>query len=144
MANSRCLTHFLKEQNSLFGEFPRKKNNFVPFGEFFYYILKMEESFWTRAQRLIKAHKISQAKFAEYLSLPLPTFSGWIYHNRMPDAATACCIAEALGVTVEYLVRGNDDINAEDRMQRTEERKSAAVQIQKLAQQIGDETERLR
>ena len=92
----------------------------------------------------MKAHKISQEKFAEYIGLTVRTLWGWIYHNRIPDAATACSIAEALGVTVEYLVRGTDDINAEDRIHRTEERKSAAVQIQKLVRQIGDETERIR
>jgi len=61
----------------------------------------------------------------------------------MPDAVTACCIAEALGVTVEYLVRGSDDINAEDKMQRTFVRKSAAEQIQKLALKIEEETKGL-
>ena len=104
----------------------------------------MEDGFWTRAKRLIKAHKISQVKFAEYMEMPVQTLLGWIHYDRIPDAETACAMAEALGVTVEYLVRGNDDINAEDRMHRTEERKSATEQIQKLVRQIEGETERLR
>ncbi|MDR0497522.1 MAG: hypothetical protein LBH42_07905, partial [Treponema sp.] len=32
--------------------------------------------------------------------------------NDIPDAISARGMAEALGVTVEYLMRGNDDINA--------------------------------
>ena len=103
----------------------------------------MEDSFWIRVKRLIRAHKISQAKFAEYIGLTARTFWGWIYHDRIPDAATACSIAEALGVTVEYLVRGNDDINAEDKMHRTFNRKNTAAHIEKLAYQIGEETKQL-
>ena len=39
---------------------------------------------------------------------------------------------------------GIDDFNAEDRMHRTEERKSASEEIKKLAMKICNETERLR
>jgi len=45
---------------------------------------------------------------------------------------------------VEYLVRGSNDINAEDRMHRTRERKTAAEEIGKLALKIVNETQRLR
>ena len=105
---------------------------------------KMAEIFWTRVKKLMKAHKISQKEFAEYIEIPVDTFQGWIRYNRIPDAITACGMAEALGVTVEYPIRGTDDINLEDRMRRTSERKSATEKIQKLARQIGDEAERLR
>ena len=104
----------------------------------------MEDNFWIRTKRLIKAHKMSQNDFALYVGIPVRTFWSWIYRNVIPDASRACAIAQALGVTVEYLVMGLDDFNAEDRMHRTEERKSATAEIQKLAKQIGDETERLK
>ena len=104
----------------------------------------MTDIFWTRAKALMKAHKISQKKFAEYIEVPTDTFLGWIKHNRIPDAITACLIAEALGVTVEYLVRGTDDINFEERAHRTSEQKSAATEIKKLLIQMKKETRRLR
>ena len=104
----------------------------------------MKDDFWTRAKRLIKAHKLTQKEFAEYADIPINTFWGWINRNCIPDAARACAIAQALGVTVEYLVTGIDDFNAEDRIRRTEERKSATEKITKLAQKICSETERLK
>ena len=100
-------------------------------------------SFWARVKQQIKAHRYSQKKLAERIGVPIQTLWGWIHYERIPDAVTACCIAESLGVSVEYLVRGNDDINAEDKMQRTYTRKTAAEQINKLALQIGEEAGRL-
>ena len=103
-----------------------------------------QTSFWTRVKQQVKAHRYSQKRLADYIEVPVQTLWGWIHYNRIPDAETACCIAEALGVTVEYLVRGNDDINAGDKMEKTYTRKTATEQISKLAQQIGEEAERLR
>jgi len=100
----------------------------------------MKDPFWNRVNRLLKAHRISQKQFAEYMGMPPGTFKSWIYRNDIPDAKSACQIAEGLGVTVEYLVRGSDDINAEDRTQRTLKRKTATVEISKLAQKILEET----
>ena len=104
----------------------------------------MQDNFWARVKRLMKSHKISQKNFALYTGIPIRTFWGWIHRNCIPDASRACAIAEALGVTVEYLVRGIDDINVEDRIHRTYERKSAGEQIKKLALRIDAETERLK
>ena len=92
----------------------------------------------------MKSHKITQKKFALYTGIPHRTLVGWIHRNCIPDASRACVIAEALGVTVEYLVRGSDDINAEERMHQTSERKTAAKEIGKLALKIAAATERLR
>ena len=92
----------------------------------------------------MRSHKITQKNFAAYIGIPTRTFWGWIHRDCIPDASRACTIAEALGVTVEYLVRGSNDINAEDRIHRTFERKSAAAKIKKLAVKIDAETERLR
>jgi len=102
-----------------------------------------QSSFWTRVKEEIRAHRYSQSKLAESLGIPVQTLWGWIHYNRIPDALTACQIAEILGVTVEYLARGNNDINAEDKMRRTLTRKTAARHIQKLVLRINDETERL-
>jgi len=103
----------------------------------------MKDPFWTRVNSLLKAHKISQKQFAEYMGMPAGTFKSWMYRNDIPDAKSACQMAEGLGVTVEYLVRGTDDPNAEDRMHRTYERKTATKEINKLAKKILDEAKRL-
>jgi len=103
----------------------------------------MEDHFWGRAKALMKSHKITQENFALYTGIPTRTLLGWFHRNCIPDASRACAIAEALGVTVEYLVRGSDDINAEDRIYRTSERKTAAEEIGKLALKIVNETQRL-
>jgi transcriptional regulator with XRE-family HTH domain len=90
-------------------------------------------SFWTRVKQLMDAHKIDQEKFAGYIGVNFGTFKNWMHYGRFPDVLTVCCIAEALGVSVEYLVRGDGGKDAEARMRRTEERKNAASQILKLA-----------
>jgi len=102
-----------------------------------------QAAFWTRVKQEIKAHRYSQKKLAENLDVPIQTFWGWIHYNRIPDAVTVCQFAETLGVTVEYLVRGNDDINAEDKKRRTLARKTTAKEIQKLAQRITEKIENL-
>jgi len=102
-----------------------------------------QATFWTRVKQEIKAHRYSQKKLAENLGVPMQTLWGWIHYNRIPDAVTVCQIAETLGVSVEYLVRGTDDINAEDKMQRTHARKITAKEIQKLAQRITEKIEKL-
>jgi transcriptional regulator with XRE-family HTH domain len=99
--------------------------------------------FWSRVKEELKAHRYSQKNLAEYTGIALQTLRGWIHHGRIPDAVTACRIAEALGVTVEYLVRGNDDINAKHKMRRTYIRKTAAGKIKTLVLKIEKETERL-
>ena len=107
-------------------------------------LYKEQKLFWLRVKQLIKAHKLSQEKFADYISVQTRTFWGWIHNHRIPDAITACRMAEALGVTVEYLAMGEDDINARDRMTRTYNRKTAALEIKKLVEKINTEAERLR
>ena len=116
----------------------------MTFSSFFVYILAMEDQFWDRVKRLMKSHKISQKDFARYLDIPIRTFWGWIHRDCIPDASRACRIAQALGVTVEYLVMGTDDFNAEDRMHRTFERKSAAEEIRKLTLKIEEQADRLK
>ena len=91
--------------------------------------------FWTRVKQLIKAAGMNQEKFAAYIDIPLGTFQGWIHHNRLPEAKTACDIASALGVTVEYLVRGKDRDLANIRLRELAARK-AAERIEKLLRQI--------
>ena len=95
----------------------------------------MVHPFWTRTQILIKARKISQENFARLVGINYNTYRCWKYNNRIPDAVSACDIANALGVTVEYLVKGKD--------QAMKKRKIALKQIKKLVLKLGEETERL-
>jgi len=96
-------------------------------------------AFWNRVKQLIKSAGMNQQKFAEHIDIPPRTFQGWIYHNRLPEAETACDIAIALGVSVEYLVMGKDRCNAKIRLKELEARK-AAGRIEKLTKQIKNET----
>ena len=88
--------------------------------------------FWERVKIQIRAHKLSQVQFAEYIGMNPRTFQGWIRHNRIPDIDTALRIAAALGVGVEYLVEGKDGKAMEIRAQQVEERKIAAAKIKKM------------
>ena len=104
----------------------------------------MKDPFWERVQALQKAHKISLDYLAEYIGIKPNTFKGWMYKGRIPNAYSACDIADALGVTVEYLVWGNDDDREKFRMRQVEERKIASALIKKLVLKLGNATKRLR
>ena len=103
----------------------------------------MKDPFWQRVQALLKAHKIGQDKLADYIQINPNTLRGWIYKNRIPDAYTACDIADALGTTVEYLVRGVDGAGQKLRMQQVEERKTVSAIITGLVMKLGKATKRL-
>jgi transcriptional regulator with XRE-family HTH domain len=67
---------------------------------------KANDSFWGRVRVLLKAHKMTKKKFAEYMRISPHTFSGWIRYNRIPDTTTAYDMAVVLGVTLNYLPGG--------------------------------------
>ena len=98
-------------------------------------------NFWKRVKDLLKAHKISLAKFAEYVNIPESTFYSWLHFSRSPEVITAYNIANALGVSVEYLITGEDRKSEKIRMQQTEARKTATVKIKKLLGEIQEEME---
>ena len=45
---------------------------------------------------------------AKSLGIPFGTYRGWNAYRRLPDVSSGHRIAQALGVTVEYLVSGKD------------------------------------
>jgi transcriptional regulator with XRE-family HTH domain len=92
--------------------------------------------FWERAKILIRAHKISQEKFAAYVGVNLSTLKYWICYGLLPDVEIAINIADALGVSVEFLVRGTDGKSLENRKAETLLRKNAAKAIKAMAQKI--------
>ena len=84
----------------------------------------------------MKAHKITQKNFALYVGVPYGTYKDWLCYGVYPDAYTMCNIADALGVSVEYLVRGADGRAAERREREVLKRKNAAVMIKKYTKGI--------
>jgi transcriptional regulator with XRE-family HTH domain len=97
-----------------------------------------KNSFWGRVKILMKAHKISQEKFAAYIGVNFCTFRDWLRYNRMPDIYTAYDIADALGVSIDCLVRGKDGtrISLENREKNVYLRKTAVANIKKMAKKI--------
>ena len=92
--------------------------------------------FWERVKAHMKAHKISQKRFAEYIEVPLSTFYSWFKYNRSVEVGTAYNIAVALGVSLEYLITGHNGKDAEERMMEIENRKSAGAEIKKLIRKL--------
>ena len=101
------------------------------------------KDFWNRVKFQIRAHKLSQSKFAEYIGIKPRTFQGWIYHNRIPVIEIGVLIAAALGVDLEYLVLGKDDKIMQIRARQVKERKIAAAKITKMIELIQKEIMRV-
>ena len=91
----------------------------------------------------MKAHKISQKQFAEYINVLVSTFYSWQRYGRSVEVGTAYDIARALGVSIEYLVTGVDGKSAEERMERLETRKTAEEEMKKLVGKLQEEMGKL-
>jgi transcriptional regulator with XRE-family HTH domain len=104
------------------------------------------DSFWGRVKILIRAYRISQEKFAAYIAVSYDTFRNWLRYNRLPDIYTACDIADALGVSVDYLARGKDGIgiSLKSREKTVYLRKTAIANIKKMAIKIVKDTYSIR
>ena len=64
--------------------------------------------FWKRINKRIKELNITQESLCSDLGINLGTFKQQITHARFPSVDSAFKIARALGVSVEYLVTGED------------------------------------
>ena len=69
--------------------------------------------FWMRVKELLKAQNATQDKIAKQINERADTFSKWIQKDGLPDAEQSYKIAVALGVSVEYLVTGEEPDNSE-------------------------------
>lgn len=67
--------------------------------------------FWIRVKELLKVVNITQQDIATSIHIPPDTFSKWIQKDRLPNAEQSYKIADALGVSVEYLVTGKEKDN---------------------------------
>jgi len=97
------------------------------------------ENFWRRVKEQIKAHRITQDKFAEYINIPRSTFYDWLRFNIAPDIFTAYSIATALGVSLEYLITGDDKTSEKLRMEQTGTRKITEAQVKMLVGKLQEE-----
>ena len=66
------------------------------------------ETFADRLMRLIKAKGFTVAEFTEKAAIYPKAPFRWKREGGYPDALEACRMAKLLGVSVEYLVTGNE------------------------------------
>ena len=78
--------------------------------------------FWKRTNKLIKDKNSKQENIAQECDIPYQTFRSWVTRQTFPDALQAYKIAQALGVSVEYLVTGSDTNPAERELKELKER----------------------
>lgn len=64
--------------------------------------------FWSNVKPLIKACGLTQSKLAEACCIPFGTLQGWIAKSVLPDVFSAFKIAQTLGVSVEFIVTGEE------------------------------------
>lgn len=65
--------------------------------------------FWDKALGLMKNQKLRQADMARALGVSKTTVFNWINRDTLPQVDNALKIADALGVSVRYLVTGLDE-----------------------------------
>jgi transcriptional regulator with XRE-family HTH domain len=69
--------------------------------------IPLSDPFWIRVKALIKAQKTSQEKLAAQINVSYSTLKYWMCYGLLPSVGVALDISDALGVSVEFLVRGN-------------------------------------
>ena len=79
-------------------------------------------SFWNRVKQLIKSNNTTQRGLSETIGLSARTLEIKIGRKSAPDVFEAYKIAQALGVSVEYLVTGTDTNPAERELKELKER----------------------
>ena len=92
--------------------------------------------FWERVKSLLRAQKITQKELAALVNIKYSTMRFWLCYGYFPDVNTACNIASALGVSVEYLTKGAKHKPARKNEKKTLAIKNTATGIIKLARQI--------
>ena len=65
--------------------------------------------FWQNALSLMDKQNVSQAMIARITGRPFSTVHSWIERKCPPQADDALKIADLLGVSVRYLVTGEDE-----------------------------------
>ena len=73
----------------------------------------LTEDFWERLERLIK-EKSSRKEIARECGIAVNTIAMWIKRKSLPNAHTAVKLANALGVSADYLMTGEEPTYTED------------------------------
>ena len=94
--------------------------------------------FWARVKVLLKAQKITQKELAALVDLKYSTLKFWFCYGYYPDVETACDIAHILGVSVEYLTKGNTNSFMKKNAKKALAIKRTAAGIARLAREIED------
>ena len=69
--------------------------------------------FWKNVLTILKAHKMTQEKFAKLINVPKSTLNRWIKFNRIPNTYVVSSMAVILGVTSNNLLGDKEkDIEA--------------------------------
>lgn len=67
------------------------------------------KGFIIRLEQLLKDNCITQKTLAENIGIRVPTISDWKKNGTFPPVDIALKIAQALNVSVEYLVLGKEE-----------------------------------
>jgi len=70
--------------------------------------------FWKKTRKLLKAKTKIKKNFAESMGLNNESLRFWLSYGYYPDVKTAYDIADALGVSMEYLLFGKDQLAIKD------------------------------
>ena len=73
-----------------------------------------KQIFWEQVKRTIKDKGITQAAVAGACGVPLSTFKGWISKNYFPTVIGGYSIAKFLGVSLDYLITGEEKTSAKE------------------------------
>ena len=87
------------------------------------------ELFAERLERLIKERKLTQIAVADAVGIRRPTISDWKKNGNYPTADVALKIAKLLGVSVEYLVSGDESSPLAEENRRLKEKLESIVRI---------------
>ncbi|MBO7517961.1 MAG: helix-turn-helix transcriptional regulator [Methanobrevibacter sp.] len=69
--------------------------------------------FWTNVKTLLDIRNLTQKELSALSDINLGTLKNQICRNVIPDAVEAVKIAQALNTTVEFLVTGTEENQAE-------------------------------
>ena len=69
--------------------------------------------FLERLKDELSYQSLTQKELAEKTGISVNTIRGWFSKDLVPDVFNAVKVAQALGITVEYLVTGTEENQAE-------------------------------
>lgn len=73
-----------------------------------------EKKFWLRVDDLAKTKGTNPEALAIACQVPLSTLKEWMENNKYPPVIEGYKIARELGVTVEFLVTGQEHLQEKD------------------------------